>query len=345
MPARPRLSICIPTFNRLAFLKEAVESILDQVNDGNRHQLELVISDNASADGTREFGQKLRAVAGVAVVYNRNEVNLGFDDNILKLVEIASGEYCWLLGDDDRLAPGALDEVLTEIEVDPDIDLFMGDKEDFNEDFSHRFKRRPIFKGRASRTFDFSGPGLNDYLAYSDKLICFFNFISILVFKREKWLAVPDQRRFVGSGYIHLYMIMSLLWRGRGGRLKCLPEVIVSRRWGTDRITGIFGRLKNDVEVYERILRAVTDDQALIRHINGLLIKNDAYSWAVRSKIGDGLGFYQRSFPLLFKHYWSYPLFWLKMFPLLFIPGSLLRLFRWSYRRLVKGEAVGLADI
>src|SRR5581483_11636280 len=40
--------------------------------------------------------------------YCRNAVNVGLDLNIVNAVEHASGEYCWYMGDDDAVAPGAL---------------------------------------------------------------------------------------------------------------------------------------------------------------------------------------------------------------------------------------------
>ena len=46
-----RLSICIATLNRASFLKETLDSILDQASD----EVEVVIVDGASSDGTEEF--------------------------------------------------------------------------------------------------------------------------------------------------------------------------------------------------------------------------------------------------------------------------------------------------
>ena len=51
------VSVGIPTYNRLTGLRTAVESVLTQ----DYENVEIVISDNASNDGTLEYCQALEA--------------------------------------------------------------------------------------------------------------------------------------------------------------------------------------------------------------------------------------------------------------------------------------------
>jgi glycosyltransferase involved in cell wall biosynthesis len=103
-----QLSICIPTYNRDSLLREALDSLLIQDREG----LEIVICDNASPDSTlglvEEYQCKFRQLS-----YFRWPENVGVDRNFLKTVEIARGEYCWFLGDDDQLDIEALDHIFT----------------------------------------------------------------------------------------------------------------------------------------------------------------------------------------------------------------------------------------
>lgn len=94
----PRVSICIPTFNRADFLRQAVDSALGQ----DYRQLEVVIGDNASTDGTREA---CRAYArDPRVRYYRSATNRGATANVRSCVrDYASGEYALVLSDDDLL--------------------------------------------------------------------------------------------------------------------------------------------------------------------------------------------------------------------------------------------------
>lgn len=102
------LSICIPTYNRAGYLKNCLDSIVVQLDDKRLNNLvEIVVSDNASEDNTRELVKKYQNNFD-DIKYFRNEKNLGFDGNVINSVLKASGKYCWHLGDDDSIQNGAL---------------------------------------------------------------------------------------------------------------------------------------------------------------------------------------------------------------------------------------------
>jgi len=94
----PRVSIIIPTCDRLAMLREAVESALAQ----RYGDLEVLVSDNASRDGTREA--MAAYLSDPRFRYFRNETDLGMVGNWRKaLFERAQGDYFLILSDDDCL--------------------------------------------------------------------------------------------------------------------------------------------------------------------------------------------------------------------------------------------------
>lgn len=113
MSQNPRLSICIPTFNHVDWLKGCLEACFAQI-DGL--PVEVVVSDNASDDGTREYLESLRHPA---LVVHRNEKNIVLE-NFCKVVEVSHGDYCWLMGDDDIPEPGAIQKVLDALAGSPD---------------------------------------------------------------------------------------------------------------------------------------------------------------------------------------------------------------------------------
>ena len=94
------LTIAIPTFNRKELLKRALESIIPQLNT----KIEILVSDNASNDGT----DVMIAESFPMVRYIKNENNMGWDYNFLQCYREARGKYVLLLGSDDRLAHGAI---------------------------------------------------------------------------------------------------------------------------------------------------------------------------------------------------------------------------------------------
>lgn len=98
----PKVSIIIPAFNRAATLRQALRSALAQ----DYPNLEVIVADNASTDGTRQAVEEL-AESG-RVVYRRNEKNLGMYENWRRaLNESATGEWALILSDDDYLADTA----------------------------------------------------------------------------------------------------------------------------------------------------------------------------------------------------------------------------------------------
>ena len=105
------LSICIPTYNRAAFLKELLPGVLAQVDSG---EVEIVVSDNASTDGTSEY---LSSIDNAHLRWWSNAENIGGDRNFLKCVEEARGEYVWLFGDDDVLPNDSVARVLNFLRV------------------------------------------------------------------------------------------------------------------------------------------------------------------------------------------------------------------------------------
>lgn len=102
-----RLSICIATRNRATLLRETLDSILSQATA----EIEIVIVDGASTDNTH---QVVKAVQQryQNVCYCRLEVNGGVDRDYSRTVELAQGEYCWFMTDDDLLKPQAIQVLL-----------------------------------------------------------------------------------------------------------------------------------------------------------------------------------------------------------------------------------------
>ena len=92
----PLFSICIPTFNRREMLSQALHSALKQTY-GN---IEIIVSDNASTDGTAEMVANFR---DGRIRYFRNDTNRGPAANWEQCVHLARGEYFSWLQDDDLL--------------------------------------------------------------------------------------------------------------------------------------------------------------------------------------------------------------------------------------------------
>jgi glycosyltransferase involved in cell wall biosynthesis len=100
MTQSPRVSIGIPTYNGASMLERAIDSALMQLQD-----LEVVITDNASTDGTQAICERY-AARDPRVRYVRHPSNLGAAANFVSALQLARGHYFMWLGDDAWLDPG-----------------------------------------------------------------------------------------------------------------------------------------------------------------------------------------------------------------------------------------------
>ncbi|MBJ96176.1 MAG: hypothetical protein CMP23_17070 [Rickettsiales bacterium] len=114
---RPLLSICIPTYQRVALLKELLESLLP-VNELT-FAVELVVSDNASTDGTAELLERYQARLPLRVLRQRS--NVGIAANTIAAFRGARGTYTLYLADDDRLDLAALERCMGHLVDKPEV--------------------------------------------------------------------------------------------------------------------------------------------------------------------------------------------------------------------------------
>lgn len=94
----PLVSIIITTYNRIKLLPKAIESSQEQ----DYPNLEIVISDNCSSDGTEELVKKY--LSDSRVRYFRNTENLGMLGNFRKATyEYSKGSFITYVNSDDYL--------------------------------------------------------------------------------------------------------------------------------------------------------------------------------------------------------------------------------------------------
>ncbi len=91
-----KISVLLPTRDRLALLRRAVESVLRLEDE----DWELVISDNESAEDVEGYAESLN---DPRVVYVRAPHLLAVTENWNNALEHSSGDYMIMLGDDDAL--------------------------------------------------------------------------------------------------------------------------------------------------------------------------------------------------------------------------------------------------
>lgn len=110
----PLVSVGLPVHNGAAFLAEALDGLLTQ----EYSRLEILVSDNASTDGTQEIAEDY-ASRHENILYRRSPENIGALANFHLVLEGAAGDYFMWAAHDDLRDPPFVDAMVSRLERDP----------------------------------------------------------------------------------------------------------------------------------------------------------------------------------------------------------------------------------
>lgn len=234
--ARPKISICVPTFERSEFLDYLLANILEQVGEDSE-LVQVVVSDNFSQDSTWSIIDKFQH-RSLNLKYLRSYKNLGFTGNLNAAVGGSNGKYCWLMGDDDALRPGAISFIAELLRINSP-DVAISNRYTCDLDLKVQGAENFLPKITANRIFDFNiRSEMLEYLAGVQSTIGMFNFISNLVIRRDCWMRAAEVSGYSNTIFPHIFKIVDIL-RNQQGRLLYVPENTVFARTGNDRLSDI----------------------------------------------------------------------------------------------------------
>lgn len=118
MAAKETVSVTIVTYNSGRFIRRCLESVLDQ----HYPNLELIVVDNASTDGTTDILEPFEDRC--TIVYN--EENIGFAAAQNQAIALSRGSWVLTLNPDVMLLPNFVSYLMEMSEVDPRIGTMCG---------------------------------------------------------------------------------------------------------------------------------------------------------------------------------------------------------------------------
>ena len=118
MNAAPRLTIGLPVYNGEKYVTEAIEALLGQTFE----DFELIISDNASTDGTADICQRF-AKQDSRIRYVRQPHNIGIAPNHNFVVDEARGELVKWASHDDLYARDMMERCVQALDENPQVVL------------------------------------------------------------------------------------------------------------------------------------------------------------------------------------------------------------------------------
>ncbi|MBT0962317.1 glycosyltransferase family 2 protein [Denitromonas iodatirespirans] len=213
----PRLSVCIPAYNRAGQLPPLLDSIFRQ----NFDDLEVVIAEDGSPerDAIRQVAETYADRYPGRLHYVENPKNLGYDGNLRRLIELAHGDFVVFMGNDDLMAPEAAARIASAATRHPNIGVVLRSYASFHDDPQHV---EQVF-----RYFD----GERFFPAGIDTIVTFFRrsvFISGMVVNREAALACSTPE-FDGSLLYQQHLVGHILAKHNG---VYVPDILSFHRLG-----------------------------------------------------------------------------------------------------------------
>ena len=327
----PLITIAIPTHNRAGYLQDNINSLLTQVKMiEDQYQVEILVSDNCSTDDTQSVC-KSYAESGM-IRYFRNDVNLGPDRNFLKCINLATGKFVLLLGDDDSIIEGGLKTLLNLIAQNSERSLIL----------VNSFKKivSPSIVG-TKEEFCFRTP---DRLEFTDKDEFIgkidpdpLTFMSSLVLNLERLRELAQLEEGTGTHFIHTVWMIRLL--GLKSSVLVYPSPII--RAGTaesldfpsrDRCISEFTLLAATLEFFSKFLPTIFKQCGYRKRTSRILVSKFVLRQSfmkLYTKIqGNNFLAYNRS--KILKYTWRYPASWFLFYPSLIVPS-------WAMKPLRKG--------
>jgi len=219
----PKLSICIPAYNRPLELIEVLQSLARQER-GNWNV--LVCEDHSPrsaeiAEVVRDFSNEH---SDIDVHFVINEKNLGYDGNLRNLLDNASGEYCLFMGDDDILADGTVKRVIDAASR-PNIGVILRAWKSVNKDTGKDIEQHRYFT--EDQIFPAGAAAVASFFRRSV-------FISGLTINREAALRFHTNR-FDGMLLYQLYIVGRILLEMDG---YYISDIVAIRRVGGEHFFG-----------------------------------------------------------------------------------------------------------
>lgn len=242
------VSIGLPVRNGAERIEEVVWSVLAQ----NHDRLELVISDNASTDGTELVCREL-ASTDKRIRYFRHPRNVGLLNNFQHVMRIANGEYFRWIGDDDWLAPDCVSRCLEVFAADDRLVLVT---------------TQVAYTGVDGRTETSAYHGTR--LASADPVERFTEMLRLLnesyllidplygLMRREPVAAIPRRNMLHEDEVFATKLALAGPWGH-------VPEVLAQRHWRSERLPALAHRL--DVPSWQVYVANLLQCREMLRYL------------------------------------------------------------------------------
>ena len=305
----PSLTIAIPTYNGSKYIETALDSIINEINTNNLNCVNILVINNASSDNTEKIVQDKLSSTNIPSTYIRNQSNIGYDRNILEIFNEASGDYLWIIGDDDALEIGSILKILNILELNPKIGVIQVN-------FNHYDRNLESIVDVVPMSMDKTFHSADEFLLCAQGR---YSLVSSLILKM-KFLKTNNFNWAIGKNFIHVYAMMKLLMLGDSF---IVASPLVKFRTGST-VTGTSGDsiIKICIDFGDLVnqLKNIGYAKSTIKNLK-INSKNYAYQ-SIIPAINAGIENKFEIIRLLAKTF-NGPTLWIKWVPFILIPKSI----------------------
>lgn len=207
----PLFSVIIPNYNHAAFLKQRINSVIDQTYQ----DFEVLIIDDCSTDNSEQIIETYKGYDKVShIIYNEKNSGSPFKQ-WKKGIDLAKGDWIWIAESDDMADPHFLEEAVEKIKQFTSAGLYYCDGVIHEEDNKSLTKTFSFIKNKIFKTEKWTHPyfqkgvtELNEYLKFD----CTINNASSVVFKKAVLNNITETFetfKYYGDWYFYIQLCIA----------------------------------------------------------------------------------------------------------------------------------------
>lgn len=291
------ISVLIPACNHEKYIKEAINSIIEQTYQN----IELIVIDDGSTDGTWQRIIEMKEICEKRfnqVIFETQEN--GHTYEILNhLISLSKGEYIYLIASDDLAKPQTIETLFAFLSQNPDYALAVGDNEIIDENSKRIYwdkNRNNLYDEKEAKykTFaEFLQYGREDVDFASDNFGTYYSLIEMNYIPNGALIRRNIFEKiglFTEKAPLEDYYLM--LQIAKYSKMKYIDEILFSYRWHPENT------MKKLEKIDKLIVKTKNYERELIR-------KSDikTFSHEIQKYLKNGKKTFQIGIPFLFEFY------------------------------------------